>query len=111
MREKILMNRDWRFLGEVPEERFVKTTSGTYLAAKTERLKWGPGVRDHIDMPEHWDLVGELTPERWKSVDLPHDYIITQEPKKYNNNTLGFFEYNSAWSRKNFRLSNDDANK
>jgi len=40
MREKILMNRDWRFLGEVPEERFVKTKSGTYLAAKTERLKW-----------------------------------------------------------------------
>ena len=111
MREKILMNRDWRFLGEVPEERFVKTKSGTYLAAKTERLKWGPGVRDHIDMPEHWDLVGELTPERWKSVDLPHDYIIGQTPDPLEVGALGFFKYHDAWYRKHFTLGEEDRSK
>ena len=111
MREKILMNSQWHFLGEVPEERFVKTKSGTYLAAKTERLKWGPGVRDHIDMPEHWDLVGELTPERWQYVDLPHDYIIEQTPDRKEVGALGFFKYHEAWYRKHFTVEECDRNK
>ncbi|MBQ7395794.1 MAG: DUF4982 domain-containing protein [Lentisphaeria bacterium] len=111
MREKILMNRDWLFLGEVPEERPVKTKSGSYLSAKTGRLKWGPGVRDHVDMPGHWDLEHELTPERWQSVDLPHDYIISQTPDPVEVGALGFFKYHHAWYRKHFTVDKSDADK
>ena len=93
MREKILFNKDWLFLENVPEERPVKTKSGAYLSAKTGRLKWGPGVRDHVDMPGHWDLEHELTPEIWKSVDLPHDYIISGTPDPQETGAFGFFRY------------------
>lgn len=111
MREKILFNKDWLFLGEVPEERPVKTKSGAYLSAKTGRLKWGPGVRDHVDMPGHWDLEHELTPERWENVDLPHDYIISQTPDPAEVGALGFFRYHHAWYRKHFTLDECDRNK
>ena len=111
MREKILFNKDWRFLGEVPAERPVKTKSGTYLSAKTGRLKWGPGVYDHVDMPEHWDLEHELTPERWQCVDLPHDYIISQTPDPTEVGALGFFKYHHAWYRKHFTVSECDRDK
>ena len=111
MREKILFNKDWRFLGEVPEERPVNTKPGAYLAAKTGRLKWGPGVRDHIDMPDHWDLEHELTPERWQAVDLPHDYIIGQTPDPTEVGAYGFFKYHHAWYRKHFTVPESDSNK
>ena len=111
MRSKISFNRDWLFLGEVPEERPVKTKSGTYLAAKTERLKWGPGTYTHIDMPGHWDLFNELTPERWENVDLPHDYIIKQTPDPVEVGALGFFKYHDAWYRKHFTVGEEDRDK
>ena len=111
MREKILFSDNWQFLEEVPEERFVKTKSGTYLSAKTERLKWGPGSYWHIDMPNHWDLFGELTPERWENVDLPHDYIIRQTPDEKETGALGFFKYHEAWYRKHFKLEDCDRNR
>lgn len=111
MRSKIPFNRDWLFLGEVPEERPVKTKSGTYLAAKTGRLKWGPGTYTHVDMPGHWDLFNELTPERWENVDLPHDYIIPQTPDPVEVGALGFFKYHKAWYRKHFTVDECDRDK
>lgn len=39
---------------------------------------------------------------------VPHDYIIGQEPKEENNNTLGFFRYENAWYRKHFTLDAAD---
>lgn len=111
MREKILFNKDWLFLENVPEERPVKTKSGAYLSAKTGRLKWGPGVRDHVDMPGHWDLEHELTPEIWKCVDLPHDYIISGTPDPQETGAFGFFKYHPAWYRKHFTLDDSDRSK
>ena len=111
MRTKISFNRDWLFLGEVLEERPVNTKSGTYLTAKTGRLKWGPGVDTHVDMPGHWDLFNELTPERWENVDLPHDYIICQTPDPVQVGALGFFKYHDAWYRKHFMVGDCDRDK
>ncbi len=111
MREKTLLNRDWRFLADPPEDPVAKTKAGMYLAAKTERLKWGPGTYSHNDTPEFWSLTGELPNERWQVVDLPHDYIIEQTPCPEEAGALGFFRYFPAWYRRHFTLSPEDRNK
>ncbi len=111
MREKILINKKWHFLGEVPEYAFVTSKAGSYLSAKTERLQWGAGHYRHVDMPGHWDLINELSAEKWKIVNLPHDYIVTQTPDPNQAMSLGFFKYHDAWYRKHFTVDEADRNK
>lgn len=111
MREKIRINHDWRFLANPPETPAAKTKAGMYLSAKTERLKWGPGAYRHNDIPDFWSLTDELPGEAWKTVDLPHDYIISQTPVPDEAGALGFFKYYPAWYRKHFELAPDDRNK
>ena len=60
MREKILLNKDWRLLVNPPETAVPVTKAAMYLSAKTERLKWGPGAYRHNDVPGFWDLEQEL---------------------------------------------------
>ncbi len=108
MREKILINRNWRFLSDPDENAEVKTKAGMYLSAKTERLKWGPGSYSHNDVPDFWSQSEELPTERWQSVDLPHDYIIGQTPSREESGALGFFTYHPAWYRKHFQLRPED---
>ena len=109
MREKVLINHDWRFLeGPLKESDTPKTKSAMYLSAKTERLKWGPGTYTHNDVPGCWDLDGELPAERWEAVDLPHDYIIARTPDPNEAGALGFFHYDDAWYRKHFNLPPED---
>ncbi len=111
MREKILINHDWRFLENPPEIAVPKTKVAMYLAAKTERLKWGYGSLQHDDNPNAWNLEQELSAEPWKVVDLPHDYIITQTPDPKESATLGFFKFYPAWYRKHFTLQPQDREK
>ncbi len=111
MREKILMDQGWRYLPESAGIPVAKTKAGMYISAKTERLKWGPGCRTHIDTPEYWSFESELPPERWEAVDLPHDYIICQTPDRAETGALGFFHYHCAWYRKHFTLSPGDRGK
>ena len=93
MREKILLNHDWRFLASPAESAIPVTKAAMYLSAKTERLKWGPGAYTHNDVPDFWDLDGELPAERWERVDLPHDYVISGTPDPREAGALGFFHY------------------
>ena len=111
MREKILLNDDWRLLVNPPETAIPVSKAAMYLSAKTERLKWGPGAYRHNDVPGFWDLEQELPAEPWEKVDLPHDYIIRQAPDPNEAGALGFFRYVPAWYRKHFTLAPEDANR
>lgn len=105
MREELNFNYGWIFHeGELPQKESAYKNQ-MYLSAKTVRMLAGPA-----SMSYNPDIDG-CNPDNWVRVTLPHDYIITQEPKKENNNTLGFFEYKNAWYRKSFRLPAADADK
>ena len=111
MRERICLDKNWLFhLGEieVPE---AKLKSPMYIEAKTERKRTGPAARDYIDGAEHYGTTGLISHETWRKVDLPHDYIITQEPKQENNDTLGYFKYENAWYRRHFKADRPDAER
>ena len=111
MREKILFDENWMFHdGEITENQ-PKDKGPIYKQAKTERKLSGPAsvrYKGAVDsfMPEYIQCT-----DKWEWVNLPHDYIITQEPKKDNNSCLGYFDYHSAWYRKTFKLSTDDTDK
>ncbi len=104
MREKLDFNRDWQFiLGDehLPLPPFKEII---YQEAKTERALRGYASKNY-------GKNREFLYERWESVTLPHDFIITQEPKEQYNNTLGYFDYQNAWYRKNFRIEEADEGK
>lgn len=111
MREKILFNDNWTFhLGDI-EKTFPSDKGPVYASAKTEHMLWGPASRHYNGRPDNYVSDAEYCTDSWEHVTLPHDYIICQEPKKNFNNALGFFDYQNAWYRKEFFLSNEDENK
>lgn len=103
MREIINFDRDWVFhKGEI-EPAVVSIKDPIYLAAKTERKRVGPAAREYeTDLKAH---------EIWRSVDLPHDFIIEGEVKRDNNEGLGFFDYMNAWYRKSFTIDEADRDR
>ena len=104
MRQTVRLDEDWRFhLGEIEVPESLEK-SPLYIEAKTERKRTGPAARAYMDGTEYYDQNGLITHETWTRVDLPHDYIIGQEPKEQYNNTLGYFNYQNAWYRKHFTL-------
>ena len=111
MREKILFDENWLFhLGDI--EHKIPTQKGPiYTQAKTERFRFGPASKTYIAVEDDFSREHEINPETWITVNLPHDYIIGQEPKKENNNALGYFKYENAWYRKKFTLLEEDKNK
>jgi beta-galactosidase len=104
MREKINFNSNWKFrIGDehLPE---APLKEPMYIEAKTERILRGYASANY-------GKNREMMYENWQTVNLPHDFIITQEPKPEYNNTLGFFKYDNAWYRKTFRIEESDQNK
>ncbi|MCI5970223.1 MAG: DUF4982 domain-containing protein [Oscillospiraceae bacterium] len=111
MREKILFNENWLFHeGDIKIE-CPAFKGPVYMQSKTEHKIWGPASRNYNAVFDDFDTSNQICTERWEKVTLPHDYVIFQKPKEKNNNALGFFEYNNAWYRKKFMLSNEDKNK
>ena len=104
MREKLLFDFNWQFHeGEIDTP--VQTTKmPMYFQAKTERAITGPASYGYQE-------TSMICTEKWESVDLPHDYIIRQEPQPQHNNTLGFFDYHNAWYRNRFRLDDSDRSR
>ena len=92
MRQTILFNDDWLYHADdpalYPEERDVLR----YIEAKTECRKWGPASYEYREGLS------------WDSVQLPHDYIISQAPIRGNSWAEGHFTYHNAWYRRHFRL-------
>ncbi|MGM9626016.1 MAG: glycoside hydrolase family 2 protein, partial [Eubacteriales bacterium] len=104
MRETINFNADWKFKQGDEHLELPPLKEPMYLEAKTERSLRGYASRNY-------GKNREMMYENWKTVELPHDFIIEQEPKPENNNTLGFFHYENAWYRKSFRLTDDDRDR
>lgn len=111
MREKIRFNDGWMFhLGDM-EHPLPADKGPIYKTAKTEQMLWGPAARHYSGYPDRYIDNEPYCPDAWERVTLPHDYIISQEPKQENNNALGFFHYQNAWYRKEFFLPEEDRNK
>ena len=104
MREKLLFDFGWKFHEGDIDIPMPVTKTPLYLHAKTERAQWGPASC-------HYNESAPFCTESWTTVDLPHDYIIRQEPGPENNNTLGYFQYPNAWYRNRFRLEDQDRGK
>lgn len=110
MREKILMDSGWKFhFGDIDID-YPRTKGPVYTQAKTETMKWGPAAPGYCDSADSYSS-GVINTDYWEDVNLPHDYIIGQTPDIKNNSTLGYFDYQNAWYRKHFRLSESDRNR
>ncbi len=111
MREKIRLNDGWLFhKGDINTPR--PTDKGpVYMQSKTERKLCGPAARHYFDSPDTYRTDIEIRSCGWRSVTLPHDYIIDQTPSKDENNTTGYFHYCNAWYRKHFKLNPEDKNR
>ena len=111
MREKINFDKDWRFhCGDIDVHQH-KDKGPIYKQAKTERKLAGPASVLYKGGADSFIAENIQCTDLWESVDLPHDYIITQQPNRDNNNALGYFEYHNAWYRKSFRMDEIDRNK
>ena len=118
MSNRVLLNNDWRFHdGEIAEKPLPTWKAPTYIEAKTERYRRGPASIHYRDVPDDYGasakgyLERELTDETWLYVTLPHDYIISQEPKATGNTGLGYFDYHPAWYRKHFKVGEENRGK
>ncbi len=111
MREKILFNEGWAFHDGDVAKRIPPKKGVLYLQAKTERSVYGPASRFYIENINDYSSEHEVGCDNWITVDLPHDYIITQAPNQSNADALGYFDYHNAWYRKRFTLSEEDRNK
>lgn len=101
MREKLNFCSGWKFKVGDQQLGLPPLKDVIYLGAKTERELRGYASKDY-------GKNREMAFENWRTVTLPHDFIIEQEPKKEFNNTLGYFDYKNAWYRKNFKLDESD---
>ncbi len=111
MSTRILFNDAWRFFdGELQTQEAPRWKGPVYTEAKTERHRRGPASIQYPDTPSDFGMQKqvyvdrELTYAWWREVTLPHDYIITQQPKEQGNDGLGYFDYHPAWYRKHFTV-------
>ena len=111
MREKVLIDKDWLFCEDEINAKTPKEKGALYTQSKTERARWGPACKDYIAEEESYSYQYAHNPEKWVTVDLPHDYIITQTPSKDENNALGFFKYKNAWYRKTLYIPSTDKDR
>ncbi len=114
MSKRLLFNDNWRFFnGEGAAEKGPYWKGPAYIEAKTERYRRGPASIQYLDYPNDFGMGKdgyadrEITYEYWESITLPHDYIISQEPKKSGNVGLGYFDYHPAWYRKHFTVGEE----
>ncbi len=111
MAEKILWNADWMFhRGEI-ETKMPPYKGAAYMQAKTERMLTGPAAYAYNDRANDYRTRAVYTEEKWERVELPHDYVLLQEPSAQYNCGLGYFLYENAWYRKHFSLCEADRGK
>ena len=97
MREKLNMNKGWKFFrGEIPYDT-IRGHFATYMHAKAQSGQ---------------NAASELFYEgEFSDVALPHDYVIEQIPSGDNNESHGGHERENAWYRRTFRLNRNDSDK
>jgi beta-galactosidase len=105
MREKICFDSGWHFHeGDMPVPQSAYK-GYMYTHAKTVRAITGPAAPNNVPSSTG------INSDNWQVVNLPHDYVIRHKPEQQYNETLGFFPYNNAWYRKDFKLGPEDQNK
>ena len=110
MRKEIILNEGWLFhKGDIKVDKPVDK-GPIYTQSKTQRMLAGPAAYQYFDKPDpYWPGNTELKNDGWKSVTVPHDYVIDQDLDKNENNALGYLHYDNAWYRKHFTLDQDVA--
>ena len=111
MREQILFDKGWLFHKGDLEYNEPKAKGPVYTSAKTESMKWGPASIYYLDDPNNFNRKVSYNADKWISVDLPHDYVISGEYFEDENPALGFFKYENAWYRKHFKIEKEDEGK
>lgn len=111
MREKMLFDDNWKFHKGDIKSLEPELKGPVYIQAKTERKRFGPACIQYVAKYDDYSTDIELNPLSWKDINLPHDYIIEDMPEEKNNNTLGYYQYENAWYRKEFFISADDKDK
>ena len=110
MRKIIQLNKGWRFFRGDIDLPVPMNKGAVVYQSKTVRKLMGPAAYHYDDsMKGYRDALYELRDEGWHDVDIPHDYIINQEPKAGRNAQKGFFKYTNAWYRKHFSLQSENA--
>ena len=100
------LNNDWNFhKGDIKIPRPVEK-GPVYSQSKNERKLIGPAAYYYFDKPDAFYEEREMRNEGWKSVNLPHDYIINQDNDPTQNNAHGYFKYENAWYRKTIGIQN-----
>ena len=100
------LNNDWNFhKGDIIIPRPVEK-GPVYSQSKNERKLIGPAAYYYFDKPDAFYEEREMRSEGWKSVNLPHDYIINQDNDSSQNNAHGYFKYENAWYRKTIGIQN-----
>jgi len=97
MREKLNMNQGWKFFrGEIPYD-LINGHFDTYMHSKAQSGR---------------NAAAELFYDgNFESVQLPHDYVIEQEPSEDYNETQGGYNRENAWYRRSFLLKEEDKEK
>ena len=110
MRKEIILNGDWRFhKGDIAEP-LSKDKGFIYSQSKTVRKLSGPAAYSYLDKPDQF-YGNMINPDKWESVDLPHDYVVYQDNDKNENSALGYLLYDNAWYRKHFNMPQNSENK
>lgn len=110
MRKEIILS-NWLFhKGDIEVPRPVEK-GPVYTQSKTERKLSGPAAYNYLDSPDPFYPSKTLHSDRWERVTVPHDYVVTQDLSKEENNALGYLRYDNAWYRNHFNLPEGSDNK
>lgn len=110
MRKEIILS-NWLFhKGDIEIPKPVEK-GPIYTQSKTERKLSGPASYNYLDTPDPYYPAKSLHSDRWKMVTVPHDYVVTQDLSKDENNALGYLHYDNAWYRNHFTLPEGSENK
>jgi len=75
-----------------------------YTQSKTERKLTGPAAYHYPDHPDPYYTSQPFPDASWTTVNIPHDYVVTQNLSKDENNANGYLHYDNAWYRNHFTL-------
>ena len=111
MREKICINKNWLFhMGDaktpMPSGRGIAV-----LVSRTEREHFSPASRHYVPASDKSNNNILYNADRWKTVDLPHDFIIEGIPEEQFNPSLGYLPYHNGWYIKYLDFDECDRNK
>ena len=111
MREKICINKDWLFHKGDVKTSMPSNRGIAVLVSRTEREHFSPASRHYTPTTDKSNNNILYTGETWKSVDLPHDFIIEGIPEEKYNPSLGYLPYDNGWYIKYLEFDESDMGK